>query len=378
MNLPPILQSIAATALLPGCLHALAKIPPQSPDAPLDAATRSQVIDNLLRQLDRVYVFPDVAKKMEAAIRTRQAKKEFDGITSGQELARILTEDLRQVRDDSHLYVEYSSGGIQYDSKKPAAESVVRKFREAGRLRNYEYSKAEILDGGVGLLQVNGFYPEELTLNAIAGAMMFLSSCDAIILDLRQNHGGSGATLLCSYFFDKPVHLSDTYNREENTTRQDWTWPSVPGNNLADKDLFILTSRETISAPEELATELQGLGRALVVGERTHGGANPTTIFRVTDHFSAAIPFARVSHPWARKENPESWVKPDFEVPAKEALLAAHLLALKRSLSRQSDNPEAVTALKGLVAEKEKELVSLRRADRSHSTSNPESKPTGN
>ena len=102
------------------------------------------------------------------------------------------------------------------------------------------------MDGGIGLLQVDGFYPEELAKDTIVAAMAFLANSDAIILDLRQNHGGAGPTLLCSYFFEKETHLSDSYDRKENTTRQYWTYPIVPGMNLADYDLYVLTSHETI------------------------------------------------------------------------------------------------------------------------------------
>ena len=361
MKLPPIFRFAVVIGLLIAGLEAPAAGRPQSPEPRLNAEIRRQVIEGLLRQLNNVYIFPDIAKKMESSVRARQARNEFDAITSGSELARVLTEDLRYVHDDNHLSVEYFSAASPYDSKKPPSEADIRLFREAGRMRNYEYSRVEILDGGVGLLQVNGFYPEEWARDTIAAAMSFLSNCDAIILDLRQNHGGAGATLLCSYFFDEAVHLCDTYNREENTTRQDWTYPIVPGKKLADKALFILTSHETISSPEELARDLQGLKRAVVVGERTHGGANPTTMFRLADHFSAAIPFARTLHPWATQEATDSAVKPDVDVPAGEALLAAHVLALRKVMSRHSDSADAVASLQRILIAKNKALETLRK-----------------
>jgi hypothetical protein len=329
-------------------------------DRPLDAATRAAVIDGLLTQLNRIYIFPDVAKKMEQAIRARQAKKEYDSITRGEELARVLTEHLRQVRNDSHLYVEYFPEGIPYDSQKTPDPAMVQRFRETGRRRNYEYRKVERLDGGIGLLQVDGFYPEEWAQDTIVAAMSFLANSEAIILDLRENHGGAGATLLCSYFFEEETHLSDAYNREENTTRQYWTYPIVPGKKLADKDLYILTSHETISAPEELAYDMQYLKRAIIVGETTHGGANPTTIYRITDHFSAAIPFARMIHPGVSTDEEGTGVKPDVAVPANQALLTAHLMALKKALKRHGDDPELAANLQRAIAAKQKELEGIK------------------
>jgi len=341
-------------------IEAIAQGPLAIAEPPLDSATRNMVIDELLKQLNRVYVLPDVAKKMELAIRARQAKKEYDAITNGPELARALTEHLHQVRNDDHLSVEYFASAIPYDSEKPPDPADVRRFEENGRRRNYEYRKVERLDGGIGLLEVDGFYPEEMAKDTIVAAMSFLANSEAIILDLRQNHGGAGATLLCSYFFEDETHLSDAYNRKENTTRQFWTYPIVPGKKLADKDLYILTSHETISAPEELAFDMQYLKRATLVGETTHGGAHPTTMFRITDHFSAAIPFARTIHPGIDEDDNDSGVKPDVAVPANQALLTAHLLALKKAMERHSNDPDFVAGLRQTLAEKEKELEAIK------------------
>jgi hypothetical protein len=359
MQTQSILRQLVVAISLTLSINALAQRPLATPERPLDAATRSTVIDELLKQINRIYILPDVARKMELAIRARQAKKEYDSITSGSELARVLTDHLRQVRNDDHLYVEYFAAGIPYDSKKPPVAADVQRFREKGRRRNYEYRKVERLDGGIGLLQVDGFYPDEWAQDTIVAAMSFLANSEAIILDLRQNHGGAGSTLLCSYFFEGETHLSDQYNREENTTRQYWTYPIVPGKKLADKDLYILTSHETISAPEALAYDMQCLKRAIIVGETTHGGAHPTTIYRITDHFSAAIPFARTIHPGISTGEGGTGVKPDVAVPANQALLTAHLMALKKALKRHNDDTELAASLQRTIAEKEKELETI-------------------
>ena len=57
-----------------------------------------------------------------------------------------------------------------------------------------------------------------------ATVMKFVAHTDAVIFDLRQNHGGDPAmvALLASYLFDRPTHLDDLYNRGENKTTQYW------------------------------------------------------------------------------------------------------------------------------------------------------------
>ena len=67
----------------------------EQPDLTIDAATRTQVIDTILKRLNESYVFPEVAKKMGLSIRDRVAKKEYDQITSATQFATKLTTDLQ-------------------------------------------------------------------------------------------------------------------------------------------------------------------------------------------------------------------------------------------------------------------------------------------
>jgi retinol-binding protein 3 len=329
----------------------------QEVDRTIDGPERAAVIDGLVEQIKKIYFYPDVASQMEQAIRARQAKKEYDAILSCQELAKTLTQHLREVCKDNHLNVEFFAQGIPYDSEKKPDPREVEEFRKRGMRRNYEFKKVERLEGGIGLLQVDGFYPAEWIGETAAAAMSFLANSEAVILDLRHNSGGqSGGTLLCSYFFREETHLEDVYNRPENTTRQVWSYPVVAGAKFADKDLYILTSKRTFSAPEALACDMQALKRATIVGERTGGGAHGTTIYRITDHFSASIPFCRSINPVTRTDWEGSGVRPDVAVPADQALLAAHLLALKKALTKYADNPGFADNLKTVIASKEKEL----------------------
>src|SRR4026209_458526 len=81
---------------------------PEQQDLTIDAATRTQVVDTILKRLNESYVFPDVAKKMEQSIRERVTKKEYDQITSAKLFATTLTNDLQAVSHDKHLRVRYS------------------------------------------------------------------------------------------------------------------------------------------------------------------------------------------------------------------------------------------------------------------------------
>jgi hypothetical protein len=335
---------------------------PDGPDKTIDDAGRKAVIDGVLKRITEHYVFPDTARKMEESIRTRQEKGEYDAITSSREFARVLTDHLREVCKDKHLGVRFFPNPVPKDLDRGPSEEQRKKDRERMALRNYGFKKVERLDGGVGLLELEGFMPAEMIGDTAAAAMSFLANSEAVIVDLRKNGGGhpAGVILLCSYFFDDQTHLNSIYNRSEDTTRQYWSYPAVPGKKLAGKDLYVLTSSRTFSGAEEFAYNMQSQKRGKIIGETTGGGAHPTRGFRVTDHFGVGVPFARSINPVTKTNWEGTGVKPDVAVSADHALLTAHLMALKTSLEKNSDDKDMTANIKRVIAEKEKELEALK------------------
>jgi retinol-binding protein 3 len=362
-NTPKRAIAIAVVAGLfaqqaPMALAQVAQSGQRTTEHQLTQAERTEVINALLKRIESDYILPDVANRMVQAVREHHARHEYDSITDGEQFARILTNDLQSVSHDHHLGVDYSAAPVSdQPMDEPSAEDI-RKFRLAGGRRNFEYRRIEFLPGGVGLLQVDGFYPADYAREIVAGAAGFLSHTDAVILDFRQNHGGmvDGPLLLQSYFFKEMTHISDSYNRAENTTRQFWTMPVVPGPSLADKDLYILTSHGTFSAPEAFAYDMQALGRAKIVGEVTGGGAHGTKPYRLSAHFIASIPFNRGINPVTHTDYEGVGVKPDVPVPATDALLTAHIMALRGILARTTGEPERKAELEKLIGQLEAKL----------------------
>jgi C-terminal processing protease CtpA/Prc len=299
---------------------------------------------------------------MSAAVRARQEKGEYDSITNGKELADALTNHLREVCKDKHLGVGFRAEPFPKTfDKGPSAEELKRMEADLAR-RNHGFKKVERLDGAVGLLELEGFFPEEYVGDTAAAAMTFLSNCDAVIVDLRKNGGGSPATviLLCSYFFDEPTHLNDIYNRTTDATRQYWSHLVVPGKKLIGKDVYVLTSSRTFSGAEEFAYNLQSQKRGTIVGETTGGGAHPTRGFRVTDHFGVRVPFARSINPVTKTNWEGTGVKPDVAVSADHALHTAHLLALKKAAEKHASDADRSAEIKRATEAVQKELDALK------------------
>ena len=337
----------------------------EQPDLTIDAATRSQVIDGVLERLNESYVFPEVAKQMEQAIRERQSKKEYESLTNARALTEALTSHLREVSHDKHLRVGYSSETLPVENTRhePSPEERER-FRSFLKTINFGFEKVERLSGNVGYLDLRGFVPAEFGAETVVAAMNFLANTDALVIDLRQNGGGDPAmvALISSYLFGpEPVHLNDLYWRTDNSTRQWWTLPYVPGKRYAGKDVYVLTSKRTFSAAEEFTYNLKNLKRATIVGETTGGGAHPGGTRRVNDHFFVWVPSGLAINPISKTNWEGTGVKPDVEVPAEQALKTAHLAALKTVAARNTDK-ERADALKRAMETVQKELDDLKKS----------------
>lgn len=335
----------------------------QPPDSAVDATTKNQVIENLLKELNDSYVFPEVAKKMENDIRSRVKNKEYEQITSSREFAAKLTEDLQSVSRDKHLRVRYSHQPfpVRRERSEPT-EAEKAEYESFMKRVNFGFEKIERMPGNIGYIDLRGFMDDRAGAETVAAAMKFLANTDALIFDLRQNGGGSPAmvALISSYLFgEKPVHLNSLYWRKGDKTDEFWTKPEKASLKFPDKSIYVLTSNRTFSGAEEFSYNLKNLKRATIVGETTGGGAHPGGTFRLTDHFGVFIPTGRAINPISRTNWEGTGVEPDVKVPKEEALKTAYLMALKKSLEKASDE-EMKNALKQLIEQNRKELDEMK------------------
>lgn len=312
---------------------------------PIDAATRAAVVDSVTSVIDSIYVLAEPARRIVAGLRKNLADGVYDGLTDPAEFARRLYEDAQAISHDGHFRIAAlmplaAEVAAARQDEDPADVERRRRARRAG---NYGFKKAEILPGGIGYVRFDEFAHGDEAFAAAAAAMNFLANSNALIIDLRNNGGGSAAMIrfICGYLFEEETHLVNWDIRAENKTVQSYSADYVPGRRLTEQPVYILTSGNTFSAAEEFTFDLRNLERATIVGDTTGGGGHTVAGYVFSfDGFRVGIrvPYGRAYNPG----NNEGWegvgVIPHIPVPAGRALEAAHADALRKLIESEKDD----------------------------------------
>ncbi len=312
---------LATLALCLAALPAPAQVvPPQEQVAVLHAAADL---------IEARYVDEGKARAIARALRRSDAR--WGTPLDAPEFARRATDLLRTISGDGHLGLSHSAKPIPEQGGE-AAFSAQEMERWYGPALNHGVEKIERLPGNVMLLDLRVFPPPAMAADVLAAAMTVVAQGDALILDLRHNGGGAETQqLVAGYLLEPGSPLSGSYNRPADKRVHVSSPAWVPGRRFGStKPLYVLTSRRTFSAAEALAYDLQALGRAVVVGEVTGGGAHPFEYRRVAPHFAVDLPEGRSINPVTGGNWQAVGVQPDVRVPAARALEEAQRLIRAR------------------------------------------------
>lgn len=294
----------------------------------LDAAEREKVIDEAAADLRQFYFDHGVAQKTADALLTEAKLGDDNAATQGAALADLLTRQMRAASGDMHLVVEYSDRVLPVGPPVQTAAGEAR-FREAMQQQHCMIRRAEMLPQGIGYLKMDFFPDAAVCGGEVREAMASLNRADALIIDLRDNTGGMEGTvsLVASYLFDHPEYM---YGPRAAPTVDSWTRSPVAGDRLADKPVYVLTSRSTWSGAEQFSYDMKMLKRATLVGETTRGGAHAGVFHRIDDHFGMGIPEERAVNPYGKADWEGVGVTPDVKVKAADAFDTAVKLAEAR------------------------------------------------
>jgi len=310
-----------------------------------DADMKKQIVEKVGEILVGSYAFPDAAKEMQRFIAGRLNNGHYHDVHNAPEFGRILTQDLRTIKNDLHLQVAYGPASVRRirDNRSQSVEVKKKALEEKTareRKQNFGFKELRLLEGNIGYLKLDSFSSLRPAGETCAAAMNYLANADAVILDLRTNSGGSPfmLKLISSYFIEEDTNLGTLEWQEEGRTKteQHWNLPFVPGRTLFDKDLYILTSQSTFSAAEGFSYNMKTLKRATLIGEKTQGGGIAGEYEVINDHFIIFVPKYNSIDPITNEYNPieGKGVRPHVEVSAGQAFLAAHLLAIQASIEK--------------------------------------------
>ncbi|WP_309128218.1 S41 family peptidase [Microbacterium sp.] len=282
------------------------------------AAAQRQALDGLADLIEKHYVFPSVADVCADGLRRRPVRS--SGLSSSA-LARELTAQLRT--HDRHFAVTWG-----------APSSLIRSVPQRDADSDSAMSLRAV--GGIGILAVSRF-DDAMSADAAALAddcLTGLEHCDAAIVDVRGNPGGWPSMtehLLSAFLGPDAVHVL-TFTRRGEPARVVRTRPRRPAGRLADIPLVALVDERTASAAESLTYTLQSTGRAVIVGRRTAGAANPVESFADRSGFHVLIPTGAPVDPRTGTNWDQNGITPDVVVGDADHPLARALAEARRLL----------------------------------------------
>ncbi len=292
--------------------------------APFDAGARRGVVEATATALIDNYVFPDVGARAAALIRANLKAGGYDGLDRTA-FAERLTTDLRSVTHDLHMRVSVAG-----QPPEPPSDGVETPAPQG----MFSFERADRLKGNVGYVRIDGFLPPELFRLGADPVMEKLAGTDALIIDMRFNHGGDPAAVsyLVSFFVDPavPVHVNDLIWRKPGTSeynREVFSTGPTPVSYLG-KPVIVLTGKGTFSGGEEFSYDMQQLKRARLVGETTGGGANPGGTWPVGSDLVIFVPTGRAENPITKTSWEGGGVKPEVMTTADAAFAKGYALAL--------------------------------------------------
>lgn len=328
----------AAQTHAPGPNLSPQPVPQHAPGAPAPSdseADRAAVIEQLATALDENYVFPDVARRYAAMLRTKAAAGGYANL--GPRFAETVENDLQALHADRHIRF----GAL--NPSGPAGPGPRRVMRMPDP--SLAIGQSGWIAEDVAYIDFGLFPGTPEVLERLSRFLETHQNARTLIVDIRNHRGGGLAEMdvMFPWLYARETALVGMDTRsavvqrrgqpmpdgptlrlvagpEGVVRRMHYAVPSARATPLRDTRIFLLTSRRSGSAAEHFALSLKRTGRATLIGETTAGAGHYGGPVDVGHGYSAFIPVGRTFDP----DNGQGWegtgVSPHVAVPADQAL----------------------------------------------------------
>jgi hypothetical protein len=309
--------------------------------------TPRTVVEQIATTIEANYFDAHRGIEIGAGLREAATAGHFDSLTDPRDLASVLSNRLQSF--DHHFLVTWSAQSASAKGLSVVQQAAPPGFDEFDRRTAYGFRRVEMLPGAIGYIDLRSFVDlpdrqENPARRAADAALELVANADAIILDLRNNPGGSPDMVgyLVSAFTDLNADIYNVFRyRDHNESERPRLAFAHPRLNVP---LYVLISGRTASAGESLAYTLQAARRAVIIGEISAGAANPGGAFPEAEGFSVFVSISTPVNPITGANWDGGGVKPDIAVSAQQALGRAQVLALETVLSAAPKGSESLDA----------------------------------
>lgn len=179
----------------------------------------------------------------------------------------------------------------------------------------------KILDDNIGYVYC-GTFDNEIGEGNLDEIMIYLASCQGLIVDVRNNGGGElkQAGKLAARFCDVKTHVGYMRHKtgpghdEFSDFEEQYVEPTA--NIRWHKPVCVLTNRSTYSAANEFVKYMKAMPGVTVVGDNTGGGAGMPYSAELPNGWSvrfSACPMYDIN-----RKSTENGIEPDMKIDIKE------------------------------------------------------------
>ena len=280
----------------------------------------NEIINRLKVLLKENYVFEDVGIKYSDGLNKIESTNKLFTASHAMLLQKQLSEIVNNIYPDGHLRVFAPALTQQLSNSSNFTEPSINKKEKE------EFISIESNDNYVHLI-IHSFPDGDIYYKEVVDVLSSISPQKSIIVDLRDNLGGSAKTarifMNCFLSKDTPLFGKSVRVGPDKGEHKFYANSSGSCKKTVRNQLAILVNKNSASGAELLTLILKNRSRAIIIGQKTYGAGHPVELYNLPYGFSVLIPISTI-YDLVSGENFElKGVVPNVETPIGQELTTA-------------------------------------------------------